>query len=155
MNIAWLQTPFLLNITLAASNYISAFPFVPKPTIELFQRLDLAWSCLLRGKDDEGDLLPGSESARQVTLTEKVRLRSIVERIRLQVVLVAEQDDCHDEEKGQYTITNTKNEDDDRTMSVAGCATGDDTWGMEIAKVFERTIVDLSTSLDGNLSEPL
>ena len=148
VHLASLQIPFLLNTTLAASTYISAFPFVPESTFGLLQKLDLAFSYLLCGGDDTGHFLPIVESARKVTLTEKVRLRGIVERIRLQVVLKAEQDDGNGE--GSQTMT-TDDESCDDAMEVKGCVPGNHTWEIEIARVFEKTIVALSTSLDGSL----
>ena len=103
----------------------------------------------MRRRRDDSELLPGFESARKVTLTEKVRLRGIVEKIRLQVVAVAEQNFDHDE-KTQSAALTTDDEDDNEVKEVSRYATSDNLWEMEIGNILERTMMDLSTSLDGS-----
>lgn len=58
-------------------------------TFSLISKLDYAFSSLLTGHDTaSGEPLPGFESGRRVSTTDKVRLKGIVDRTRLTVVRV-------------------------------------------------------------------
>lgn len=134
------------------STYLPSFAFSPWPTFSLLRKLDLAFSSLLQGRNLEtGDALPGLEGGRgKVSTTEKVRMRGLVSRTRVAVVEVAGKgttehgisstaDTETDTEGGIMTDNDTMmndNEDDDEN------------WEMGVARVYERTIVDLGDALD-------
>ena len=149
---ASLQIPYLLNIAMAVTTYLPSFAFDPRQTFQLLQKLDLAFSSLLHGKDRETDeTLPGFEGGRtKVTITEKVRMRGIVERTRVAVVGVASKDDSildffrvADTEGDMTTDADTAVEDIEDNGSHRR-------WEMQVARVYERTIVDLGAALDAN-----
>src|ERR1700712_5983959 len=48
--IASLQIPYLLNVALVVTTYITAFPFSPKGTFAVLGKLDHAFSSLLKGE---------------------------------------------------------------------------------------------------------
>ena len=152
---ASLQTPYLMTIALNTCSCLPSFPFEPRPTFHLLRKLDLAFYSLLQGTNAEtGKTLPGFEGGQgKLNTTEKVRMRGLVERTRVAVVEAAgkwgnttdakslAQTDTEDES------TMNDDEDDDEEMQVAG---NYGRWEMEIARVFEKTIVELGMSLDNS-----
>ena len=156
---ASLQTPYLLTIALTACSCLPSFPFQPRPTFQLLHKLDLTFYSLLRGTDAEtGDILPGFEGGKvKLSTTEKVRMRGLVERTRVAVVEVAAKGESvadagsvaqTDTEDG-FT-TNDDNDDEDVAMDGTQVEGNHGRWEMEVARVYERTIVELGTSLDAS-----
>lgn len=156
---ALLQTPYLLTIALAVSSYMSSFPFAPLSTFKVLHKLDMAFSSLLRGVNVQtGVKLPGFESGRgRLSTTEKVRIRGIVERSRVAVVEVSGKDgsmmdsasglNSGTETDDEYTtVRTTDTEDIERGYDEAGHGR----WEMEVARVYERTIVELELFLDSS-----
>lgn len=153
---ASLQTPYLLTIALTLINYLPSFSFAPRPTFHLLHKLDLAFSSLLQGMSIEtGDLLPGFQGARgKLSTTEKVRMKGLVERTRITVVEVAgnggsvteneRMAQSHDDTEDDLMTDNDDMMDD---LEVNG---NHGRWEMEIARVYEKTIVELGVSLDGS-----
>ena len=142
---ASLQISFLLNIAAAVLTYLSSFPYAPKSTFHLLEKLDIAFSRLLQGIDPKTNgLLPGFETGRRMTTTEKVRLRSIVERTRVEVVKIRSSDDPQEVEP-DATASDTEME-----LGYGEDLTEQDDWDMETARVYERTLVNLGDTLDGN-----
>ena len=150
-----MQIPFLLNIALATCSYIPAFPFAPKRTLSLLHKLDVAFASLLQGCNVEtGEPLPGVEGSRgKPTTTDKVRIRGIVSKTRIAVFEVASKSDGEEEtQDGTETDTNmgTDMTTDDDSMNLNNALDLDDRadWEMDVAKVYERTIVELGHTLD-------
>ena len=150
--VASLQIPYFLTVALTLSSYLPSFAFSPQSTFHLLQKLDLVFSSLLHGRNVEtGDILPGFEGGRaKLSTTEKVRVRGLVERTRVTVVEVAGKRASVDD-VSRLTETQTETEDDiattddDNAMEDDG---GHGRWEMEIARVYERTIVDLGQFLE-------
>ncbi|KAI1841371.1 hypothetical protein JX266_012452 [Neoarthrinium moseri] len=85
-----LQVPYLLNIALAMTEYLPAFPASPRPTFALLSKLDHCFASLLSGKDVRtGDPLPGFERglARGMTRTDMVRCKSLADETRMLVAV--------------------------------------------------------------------
>ncbi|KAL9601790.1 MAG: hypothetical protein Q9219_002280 [cf. Caloplaca sp. 3 TL-2023] len=159
-NTASLQITFLLTIALTVATSLSSFPFDPRPTFKLLRKLDIAFSSLLKGVYIVNrEPLPGFEGGRgRLSTTEKVRMRGIVERTRIAVVEVAgkigntaylknarpfetdTEDDFNMTEEdinmGEGDVENLENDSSHRR------------WEMDIAKVYEKTIVELGATLD-------
>ncbi|MCJ1476452.1 hypothetical protein MMC13_005118 [Lambiella insularis] len=148
-----LQTPYLLNVALATSSYMPSFDFAPHRTFQLLHKLDVCFSSLLHGQNVETDeVLPGFDGGRgRLTTTEKVRIRGLVERTRVAVVLVAGKNGSLDD---VTRVTGTEGDEDlvTDTDTMEGLEGGADhgRWEMEIARVYERTIVDLGIFLDAS-----
>lgn len=87
---ATLQVPYLLNVALAITEYLPAFPPSPRPTFALLKKLDHCFSSLLRGRDiRSGATLPGFEHgmSKGMTRTDMVRIRSLADETRSQVAM--------------------------------------------------------------------
>ena len=138
--------------------YLPSFPFHPRPTFRLLEKLDLAFASLLQGSNAlTGERLPGFEGlfgARGIDTTKRVRIRGVVERTRVVVVEVAAgKSGCYEEGSIPQTTTDEDTsmddeavEDDDDNESPAMRTRGN--WEMEVARVYERTIVLLGESLE-------
>ncbi|KAK4994502.1 hypothetical protein LTR66_005473 [Elasticomyces elasticus] len=164
-----LQTPYLISIALLVSTMIPGFPASPRALFRLLDKIDHAFASLLQGHDVEtGEVLPGFVGRRGVSGTEKVRIRGIVERTRVCVVEVmrgdefeAEDDgsgneDEEDDDDADGLVLENAGEDAEMGMSELDSARGLDNgdagaggWDMQIAKVYDRTLVELGDSLDG------
>ena len=147
--IASLQIPFLLNIANAFLDYLEPFPFAAEATLKLFHKLDYAFSSLLHGEDIiTGEPLPGFEYGRKVNTTEKVRLRGLVERTRVQVIEFAGRRD-HPTELDAISIDTTEFEDSDTDDMDIDTNTGvrRGQVDLDVARVYQRTLADLSDKL--------
>lgn len=167
-----LQIPYLLNIAVLTAEFLPLFPSTTRSaqaTFRLVAKLDYAFSSLLTGHDAAtGDLLPGFDSGRTITTTDKVRLKGIVDRTRLTVVRVMSRDSVagDDDDVGGAVDTDT---DMDMDTTGQGEARGDagtvtfegfenntdeeeedDEWEERgIASVYEKTIGELGDVLGG------
>ncbi|KAI9754769.1 MAG: hypothetical protein M4579_004554 [Chaenotheca gracillima] len=142
----FLQTPYLLSIALLLVTYLPSFPPSPKSMFRLLHKLDYAFSSLLQGQDfDSGTTLPGFENGGGLNNTQKVRIKSLVETTRVVVVDVMRSSDEREEEMdgGDEEGDRTETEDTDASVDEGMQDDGPDTWDMELARVYDRTIVQL------------
>lgn len=134
------------------NSYIPDFPFRPKATFSLLKKLDFVFASLLLGHDAEtGAPLSGFDTRRNiVSMTEKVRIKSIAESCRVTVVEALErEDDPHgDKDEGEDDDDDDGDEmtDDDNYLS-RDLNEGPSQWQMEAARVYERTIQLLGDEL--------
>ncbi|KAL9030853.1 MAG: hypothetical protein Q9196_001052 [Gyalolechia fulgens] len=153
-----LQITFLLTIALTVTTSLQSFPFTPRPTFQFLRKLDLAFSSLLKGVNvATGGRLPGFDGGRgKLSTTEKVRMRGIVERTRVAVVEAAgKKGSLADVKNVPPSETDTDNdfnitEDDDEENLED--ETSHRRWEMDIARVYEKTVVELGMALDASLS---
>lgn len=109
-------------------------------------KLDYAFASLIQGCDlDSGDLLPGCERGSVVSVTAKVRIKSLVERTRVVVV--------ESMSSGEYAFEDseidTEGETDvDEDMDAVDFDAATD-FDMDIARVYDRTLVELGDTLGG------
>lgn len=150
--VASLQIPYFLTIALAVSSYLPSFSFSPRPTFQLLHKLDLAFSSLLQGMSVETGLtLSGFGGGRgKLSITEKVRMRGLVERTRLVVVAAAGGEGSLAEEESQEETSDELMTDDTSASTLEQFGEGHGRWEMEIARVYENTIVELGASLDAS-----
>lgn len=146
-----LQVPYLISLALLLSTIISGMPPSPKRLFRLIGKLDRAFASLLQGRDVEtGETLPGFQSRRGISGTEKVRIRSLVERTRISVMEAFK--------RGEFDLEDVEDEDDGDEMDVDMegelvlegddfDVDEDDDWDMALAKVYDQTIVELGDSL--------
>jgi hypothetical protein len=149
---ASLQIPYLLNIALAVTIYLPSFPAAPKATFALLRKLDHAFASLLIGEDNvTGEILPGFEGGRRrgMSMTDMVRCKSLVESTRVLIVQVmsGEVEEEEDEVDGSQSGVETETDVD----MDAESAWDEDEEGhnMDVARVYEGTIVQLGKLLDG------
>ncbi|KAJ8062181.1 hypothetical protein OCU04_008736 [Sclerotinia nivalis] len=159
-----LQIPYLLNVALTMSTYPTKFPPAPAATFAVLRKLDHAFASLLRGEDSiTGEVLPGFLSGRRAGMsqTDMVRCRSIVEDTRVMIVDVMSKEvepepqsenevdgnaDGNGEGEGDNEMGNGPHdmildEDDDSEYD-------NDELAMDIARVYEATIMELGERLE-------
>lgn len=163
MSTASLQIPYLLNIANEFTEWITRFPPQPTPMFSVLRKLDFCFASLLLGQDvDTKETLPGFENGVKgvMTKTHMVRCKSIVEQTRLVVVEVM------NKQTGPEVETNDSDEDDmdtdagldtdlDPTDSAAedrgfvdpNWDDEDDDVLMDVARVYEKTLVRLGEVL--------
>ncbi|KAB8446257.1 hypothetical protein FH972_025238 [Carpinus fangiana] len=150
-----LQISYLLSLALMVVTYLPSFPPTPKTLFRVLGKLDMAFASLVTGKDlDTGAPLPGFSTDEGnfgklgggVTGTEKVRIKSLVERTRVVVVEVMNASEFEVEEEFESGHA----DDSDDPMAEAR---GDDVdftdYNMDVARVYDRTLVELGDSLAG------
>jgi hypothetical protein len=125
------------------NTYLPDYPFAPKSTFRLLRKLDSVFVSLLTGEDAESGLpLSGFESKRNVvSMTEKVRIKSIAEACRVAAVEAREGEEEYEEEEEEGDDEN----DDDMDIDGFGEPTGQ--WEMETARIYEKTIQYLGDEL--------
>ncbi|KAF1988646.1 hypothetical protein K402DRAFT_419462 [Aulographum hederae CBS 113979] len=173
-----LQIPYFLTLALLTSTFLPSYPPAPKAMFRLLGKLDLVFASLLQGRNIEtGENLPGFERGRKVNGTEKVRIKSLVERTRVAVVDVmssgdfAEEESDDDEEDAKDTqaeesemedgmVVEMETDIDDEADRAASRRNRDvdmdlqrledgGGWEMDVAKVYDRTVVELGDTIGG------
>lgn len=166
-----LQIPYLLNIAVLIVEFLPLFDVSARSshaTFCLLFKLDYAFSSLLKGRDSTtGEFLPGFEHGRSVSMTDKVRLKGIVDRTRITVVQISNRNTiAESEEVKDLMIPGTEEEVWMRTdvrqnpTTMQGLETGEedeeeedeDIYGWEernIVSVYAKTIEQLGDALGG------
>lgn len=143
---ASLQIPYLLNIAGSVNTYLPAFPPSPKSTFGLLRKLDRAFSSLLKGEDsDTGEILPGFEGGMRAGMskTDMVRCKGLVEATRVLIVDVMNKEPELDEDIEGSEVETDLEED-------AGMDADEQKFEMDVARVYEQTIVQLGERLGWN-----
>jgi hypothetical protein len=143
---------------LLVTQFLPEFPPQPKPTFKLLSKLDITFASLLQGRHIEtGEPLPGFEGGRAVSGTEKVRIKSLVDQTRIVVVNVIGSlggsemgDDFDDSDDTDDTndFDADDDDDDDDAMDHEELASINRR-EMGIARVYDRTVVELGDVLGG------
>ena len=127
------------------TSYLPAFPPSPTATFKLLRKLDHAFASLLKGENSEtGESLPGFEAGKRAGMsrTDMVRCKSLVESTRVLIVDIMSQDPEIEKDTPEESGTETD------AMSVDESAYGiEDEHGMDVARVYEGTIVQLGELL--------
>jgi hypothetical protein len=138
----------MISLAVLVNTYLPDFPFMPKPTFRLLRKLDSVFASLLLGEDVESGVpLSGFENnPNLISMTEKVRIKSIVETCRVAVVEAKENDKSKAGEGDDENSSDDEEEDED---GVYGTEEYESIgrWEMETAKVYERTIELLGDEL--------
>lgn len=97
--------------------------------------------------------MPGFLNRRGVTGTEKVRIKSLVERTRLCVVETMSKGEFEEDDGEESVVDTTDDEMDgdlimDEDIDVDEPIDSDD-WDMQVAKVYDMTLVELGDSMEG------
>ncbi|KAI9754636.1 MAG: hypothetical protein M1835_000874 [Candelina submexicana] len=146
-----LQIPYLLSLALLTTSYLPAFQPAPRTMFRLLRKLDFAFASLLQGRDiDTGDALPGFEGGSgKVSTTEKVRIKGLVERTRVSVVEVMREGEIEEEEDEDTDTAGETGDEmlEDMDVDEGFEAQGAEKWDMEIARVYDRTLVELGETM--------
>jgi hypothetical protein len=165
MGVVWvsgtpgLQIPYLINLALLLTTIIADMPANPKQLFRVLAKLDHAFASLLQGKDVEsGEILPGFDNRRGVSGTEKVRIRSLIERTRkivMESLKSGELDDSYESDQEGETDQSEMDVDDDLEGELILEGDGpyapgqeEESWEMQIARVYDHTMVELGDSLE-------
>lgn len=169
--IASLQIPYLLNIANEFTEWVTRFPPQPTPMFLALRKLDFCFASLLSGEDiDSKETLPGFENGIRgvMTKTHMVRCKGIVEQTRTVIVGVMskqiapeekaereEDDEEDDDDEDLVTEMDTDTEADMTDSAAKGRGFVDPNWEdeddevyMDVARVYERTLVKLGEVLD-------
>lgn len=140
-----------MSLALLTVDCIPGFPAAPRTMFRLIHKLDVVFASLLQGRDfDTGEPLPGFEGGRSVTDTEKVRLKSLVERTRVVVAGVMSAGEMDEDEEESAVDDTTADETMDSDADQAEDMDVDaNSWDMETAKVYDRTVVELGDTIGG------
>ncbi|EAW10897.1 general transcription factor IIH subunit TFB6 family [Aspergillus clavatus NRRL 1] len=143
-----LQIPYLISLAVLVNTYLPDYPFSPKATFRLLRKLDSVFTSLLLGEDaDTGAPLSGFENNRNlVSMTEKVRIKSIAETCRVAVVDARENDGSA---AGDADGDESSSDGDEDMAGAYGTEEYESLgrWEMETAKVYEKTIQLLGDEL--------
>lgn len=112
----------------------------------MLRKLDHCFASLLAGEDAETkETLPGFESGLRagMTTTDMVRCRSSVEQTRvLMIEVLSSTEDAEDEDDEAQAETDTDTPD-----NLAALTEDDDRLYMDVARVYEKTLVQLGQRL--------
>ena len=115
------------------NSFLPSYPFAPRATFRILRKLDVIFASLLTGVDVEGDSrtpLAGFEGRRDVvSMTEKVRIKSIAETAR--VVVFESRDNSQGGEDEDEDDEEGDSQEEEEPVGE---------WEMEAARVYERTI---------------
>ena len=150
--IANIQIPYLINIAVLVADILPTFPASPRTTFYLVDKLDHAFCSLLQGKEIEtGDPLPGFEegSNKKVSTTERIRIKSIVERTRVAIAQMLAGAEMNPETADEVPLETSDEEDSMDEDDGEGVVEEEeeDLWDMEIGSVYARTIGELGEEL--------
>lgn len=165
LRVARLQIIHLLTIANDYTQYLSALPPSQAPALAVLRRLDHCFASLLCGKDvDTQEPLPGFEGglSEGMSVTEMVRLKSIVERAKVAAtkkLLLDTGEGDGDDEGGSDSGGDSRSEsgsggsdasDEDGSESDASVY-DDDEAEREVAQIYVRTLEKLGERLGGDL----
>ena len=135
-----LQIPYLMTLALIVLNSMSGFPPAPRTLFRILQKLDAAFAALIDGMHyNTGETLPGVESGQVVTATEKVRIKSLAQRTRVAVVELMQRGELLEAEE----------QDEESSASDIGVEDEGPDINMQVAKVYDQTLVELGDTLGG------
>lgn len=147
-----LQIPYLITIAMQLSTVIDTMPPHPKSLFHALAKLDHTFASLLHGRDIvSGEELPGIIGSKAVSETQKVRIRSLVERTRIQVVEAFNKEPAHDSDSDMDDSDGQTSETDGEShmdLDVGERQEEDQSLDMQIARVYDFTVVELGDSLD-------
>lgn len=152
-SIASLQIPYLISLAGLVNSYLPEYPFSPRSTFRLIRKLDAIFASLITGEDaDTGAPISGFENrGNVVSMTEKVRIKSLAEACRIAVVEARDREDSRvteEEEADGMNVDETGDEnEDDEVYGVDSYVDAPGRWEMEGARVYERTIQLLGDEL--------
>ncbi|PUU75555.1 hypothetical protein B9Z19DRAFT_1131100 [Tuber borchii] len=147
-----LQTQYLLQIANSFNDYISSFPPRFKSTLRLLDKLDRCFHSLITGSstDSYAPLSPALSGYR-MNMTERVRLKSVIERTRLHVVGLAEGMTEAPDPPTEESVPDVGNRESEN--SLVDAMDGDseeeeyEALEMELSRVYERCLVEIGESL--------
>jgi Subunit 11 of the general transcription factor TFIIH len=134
-----------LSLAGIVADYLPAFPFVEKPTIRLVDKLDQAFVSLLSQGRHSASPIPDGASEYLVSMTDRVRIRSVIECTRIIAVEVSSKSSASaDPQDVSESFTDSEFED---CAAADGNRQETDSLDMGISKMYERSLNILGDSL--------
>ena len=141
---ASIQIPYLISLAGLVNAYLPDYPFTPRSTFRILKKLDVIFASLLLSEDVETGLpLSGFETRKDiVSMTEKVRIKSIAETSRIAVVEVRDREGYYGKEDEDYDdqTDSLDADDDEHVFDIDDYSINPGRWEMEAARIYERTI---------------
>jgi hypothetical protein len=156
---ASLQIPSLLNIASEFNTWVAAFPPAPSATFSILHKLDRCFASLLTGEDIEThETLPGFENGPRsgMSRTDMVRCKSTVLHSRILIVDVMNKEPEEEGGAEDGTEDTEQTGDESEGSGLDGPAKpgfslwddgDDDDVYMDVARVYENTLVKLGETL--------
>lgn len=142
---ATLQIPYLLSLAGIVADYLPAFPFVERPTIRLVDKLDQAFASLLSQRRQSASPIAVGASDYLVSVTDRVRIRSVIECTRIIAVEVSSTSGASaDLQDVPESFTDSEHED---YAAADGNRQERCSLDMGISKMYERSLNILGDSL--------
>jgi hypothetical protein len=154
VGIAGLEVPYYLNIANEFTTWVTSFPPSPQATFSVLRKLDHCFASLLCGQDLKSkETLPGFENGLRggMSRTDMVRCKSLVESTRVAMVDVMSR-------RGVGAETEETDVETSGMESAAESSTterpwdDDDSFDMDVARVYENTLVQLGERLRDSFS---
>lgn len=137
-----LQIPYLLSLAGLISDFLPAFPFVETPTVRLVNKMDQAFAVLLSQQRSLTAFTAGDGNDYLVSITDRVRIRSVIESTRMIAVEAASKKRVPvDLQDVSESFTDTQYEE------VAGDDRSGQALDMTISKMYERSLSILGGGL--------
>ncbi|OCT44342.1 hypothetical protein CLCR_06229 [Cladophialophora carrionii] len=145
-----IQIPYLLQLAGLACSYLQAFPFSTS-VFPLVSKIDQGFASLLQPTQNGGI----SSTHPQVSVTEKVRIKSLIEETRIAAVNAASSSG-HAASVLDITDTDTDDDDNQREEVEQGDEDDEDEQSMSVAlalsRIYKRTLEILGDSLITSVS---
>lgn len=144
--IATLQVPYLLSLAGLVCSYMPAFLFSTS-VFYITGKIDRGFASLLQSSSAGSTEPP---TAHHVSMTEKVRIKSLVEETRITAVNVASSSglSTNIEDVSELETEEEEEEDTDDTNAEQGAQSNDMSRSLAISKIYKRTLEILGDSLD-------
>lgn len=143
---ATLQIPFLLSLAGIFADYLPAFPFAERPTICLADKLDQAFAILLNHDRDPVLAVATDTNHHLVSVTDRVRIRSVIERTRIIAVEASTKKPASASAESQDVLENFTDTDYD-DFTPDSNRHDRDSLNMSISQIYERSLSILGDSL--------
>lgn len=152
--LATLQIHYLLQMANSFNDYLASFPPQLEPTLRLLDTFDRCFYTLITGSSVDPSIpLSPAVSVYRMNMTERVRLKSIVERTRLHIVKLAGGRMVAPDPPTEG-VQGTGDRAEDGMDIRNGDETGSDGDGpedehleIEVASVYDRSLVEIGENL--------
>ncbi|KAF7506995.1 hypothetical protein GJ744_011019 [Endocarpon pusillum] len=140
-----LQIPYLLSLAGLIAEFLPSFPFNEGPTMHLVDKMDQAFAILLSQRKDSTVPFASDASNQLVSVTDRVRIRSVIESTRVIAVEASTKDrasaDTQDASEGF-----TESEYEELTSADSNVQSRN-SLNMSISRMYERSLSILGDSL--------
>lgn len=135
----------MLSLAGMLIDFLPAFPFVEGPTIRMVDKLDQAFAILLLRKSDLVDSAAVTKDENLVSVTDRVRIRSVIGSTRIIAIEAARNRSASADVQDVSEIF--ADTDDDSSTPADQHRQDRESLNMSISKMYERSLGILGDSL--------